>query len=526
MAEKTKTVENEGMEVDEDVELVTQAKQIDISQEMPELLRKNVTTLQRAVELDDKNLIRRVWRRNTPLRKGLSLYDFQQVLVETFPKGNLLKNLISLLDQAIKEFETRNSGVGKNRKESPRETKVKEAVEEPLMEVEAYLTLFLISKLVEFGVFEVSLEACKQLIEKLKLLKRQTLDSFVAKTYFFYSLSSEKLFIASTKVEGKNAVDRSLALAAHYKNELLNDLLNGQKSAALRLYEESQATLINLVLRKYIAEKEYSQARMFITATAEVPLLDSSNVGNNQQIRYLYYVGKVAAVEANYSESDLNVTRAIRKCPTDTGVGFRLTINKLSVVVKLLMGEVPERSLFHEKDMSKELEPYFHLVKSVRNGSVAEYDKVSASFAKVFERDDLLTLIERLRSSVIKTGLRNISLAYSRISFKDIMEKLELKTEKDAELVCAKAIRDEIIENAVVDSKTKTLISTETIDVYSTTLEPREQFSNRVDFCLGVHNAALKAHKYPPNSHKPQNEEKNDQSELEDVIAAFQDLLE
>ena len=56
-----------------------------------------------------------------------------------------------------------------------------------------------------------------------------------------------------------------------------------------------------------------------------------------------------------------------------------------------------------------------------------------------------LSLVLRLRHSVIKTGLRNISLSYSKISFADVAENLRW-TAIDAEYVCAKAIMDGVID--------------------------------------------------------------------------------
>lgn len=494
----TKKPADEKMEIEEeDINVEEEEKKLDL----PKMMRENILTLVRAVELDDKNLIRRVWRRNYVIRKDLSLYDFQQVLADTLPKGSVHKSLINYLDKSIAAHEHVTSGVGKIPTQATKV--VKEVTEEPLLEVQSYLTLFIVSTLLKYSLYEDALSLSTDLLEHFKSVNRQTLDSFVAKTYSFYSIASEKLKLKTS----------------HYDEELLTTLISGQKTSGLRLYDQSQAILINLVLRRYISDKMYNEARMFIDATEGTPILESSNVGNNAQVRYLYYTGKVSAVEANYSESDLNVTRAIRKAPTNTGLGFRLTINKLNIVTKLLMGEVPDRSLFDDIDMKLELKPYFKLVKSVRNGSVADFDKVTKQYNTFFERDDLMTLVNRLRSSVVKTALKNINLAYSKISFKEIMKKLELKSEKDAELVCAKAIRDSIIENAIIDSASKSLFSTETIDVYSTSLEPKDQFNNRINFCLNVHNSALKAHKYPPNSHKAQETAESKIKPDEDIVS-------
>lgn len=46
---------------------------------------------------------------------------------------------------------------------------------------------------------------------------------------------------------------------------------------------------------------------------------------------------------------------------------------------------------------------------------------------------------------VIKTGLRKINLSYSRISFDDIAQKLNLQQNMEVEFIIAKAIRDGIL---------------------------------------------------------------------------------
>ena len=57
-----------------------------------------------------------------------------------------------------------------------------------------------------------------------------------------------------------------------------------------------------------------------------------------------------------------------------------------------------------------------------------------------FKADRTFTLILRLHHNVIKTAIRRISLAYSRISLADVAAKLNLESPKDAEYIIAKVI--------------------------------------------------------------------------------------
>lgn len=83
----------------------------------------------------------------------------------------------------------------------------------------------------------------------------------------------------------------------------------------------------------------------------------------------------------------------------------------------------------------------------------------------------------RLRHNVIKTGLRKINLAYSRISLATIADKLRLDSVNDAEFLVAKAIRDNIID-ATINHDGGFVQSSGSLDVYGTS-EPECAFGKR-----------------------------------------------
>lgn len=63
------------------------------------------------------------------------------------------------------------------------------------------------------------------------------------------------------------------------------------KNSCLRLDEIGQATTMNIILRSYMNENLYEQARNFITKT-NFP----EQVSNNQYARYLYYLGRIKTI--------------------------------------------------------------------------------------------------------------------------------------------------------------------------------------------------------------------------------------
>ena len=140
------------------------------------------------------------------------------------------------------------------------------------------------------------------------------------------------------------------------------------------------------------------------------------------------------------------------------------------------------------------------MLQAVRIGDLELFRAVADKYAGVFGADRTHNLIVRLRHNVIRTGLRNISISYSRISLGDVAKKLRLDSVADAESIVAKAIRDGAID-ATVDHANGWMVSKETGDVYSTN-EPQAAFNSRIAFCLNMHNEAVRALRFPPNSHK------------------------
>lgn len=90
---------------------------------------------------------------------------------------------------------------------------------------------------------------------------------------------------------------------------------------------------------------------------------------------------------------------------------------------------------------------------------------------------------------MIKTGIRRLSISYSRISLRDICHKLHLDSEEDAEYIAGKAIRDGVIEGKIVHENgwmecagQKRGYGPEVSDV----------FGRRIAFCLDLHNQSVK----------------------------------
>uniref|UniRef100_J3MV32 PCI domain-containing protein n=1 Tax=Oryza brachyantha TaxID=4533 RepID=J3MV32_ORYBR len=313
------------------------------------------------------------------------------------------------------------------------------SIKHGLPEIEIYCSLLVLIFLIDQKKYDDAKACANASIARLKNLNRRTVDVLASRLYFYYS----------------------------YVHELTNSL---------------------------------AEIRGNLLALHRMATLHRDELG--QFCRYLFYLGKIRTIQLEYTDAKESLLQAARKAPISAR-GFRIQCNKWAIIVRLLLGEIPERTVFMQKGMKEALTPYFELTNAVRIGDLELFRAVADKFASTFSADRTRNLIVRLRHNVIRTGLRNISISYSRISLADIAKKLRLDSENpvaDAESIVAKAIRDGAID-ATIDHANGWMVSKETGDVYSTN-EPQIAFNSRIAFCLNMHNEAVKAMRFPPNSHK------------------------
>ena len=136
--------------------------------------------------------------------------------------------------------------------------------------------------------------------------------------------------------------------------------------------EACQAQALNLILRCYVFLGDYEQAAAFVSRTTF-----PENATNNQYARHLYYlgmttsyimmmiIGLIHAVRGSYHVAADLLNESVRRGPQSPSIaiGFQQSVQKLLVVVLLLSGELPERSLFEKSAiLDHSLQPYFSLV--------------------------------------------------------------------------------------------------------------------------------------------------------------------
>ncbi|EIE84168.1 hypothetical protein G6F46_001965 [Rhizopus delemar] len=455
MSEVNKNDQVQAMDIVEEDE---ETKQKRLVKETMNDMKRNFSLLERSVETIEARFTTRVLRTLPSIRRRLTSEILAQVIVDYYgPNDEQIKNELLIYlnekDTSTTEGEKPNA----------------------LPEVDMYIHLNVLIYLLDQNEIEKGIELSNKTIQRMNAMNRRTMDPLAARIYFYHARFYE--------LTQRLAEIRPTQLAAH-------------RTATLRHDVETQATLLNLLLRNYFYHNLYDQADKLVSKSTF-----PEKAGNNQAARYAYYLGRIKALQLDYTAAHTFLTQAIRKAPQNNiTAGFQQTVYKFFIVVQLLMGEIPERSLFRQPMLKKALVPYLAITQAVRIGDLAKFQEGLGQFDATFKKDKTYTLILRLRHNVIKTGIRMISLSYSKISLRDICLKLHLDSEEDAEFIVAKAIRDGVID-ASLDHTKGFMKSKEIVDIYSTN-EPQNTYHQRINFCLNLHNEAVKAMRFPMDAHR------------------------
>lgn len=445
-------------------------------------IKSTFPLLERAVTLFDARFTLRALRSISSIRKRLSPDILAQVIIETYPPNSAVaKSLLVAIDREYATFKSNSKDM-----DVDFDSKIKSGKKEPkevIPEIDIFLGILIQIYLLDNMIIQNGVVFSSSLTEWLHSLNRRTLDSLSARVYFYYSLFCEQMAPLPPSPSSPVISNRASLLAA-------------LRTAVLRKDIDTQSTVIVLLLRNYLSTSHIGQADLLVSHT-QFP----ENASNNQVVRFAYYLGRIRAIQLKYTEAHSHLIAAVRKAPSSPcAAGFSQSAQKLLIIVELLMGDIPDRATFRLSNMERALQPYFLLVQAVRVGLLDEFEIVVRKYSETFRRDATYTLILRLRQNVIKTGIRMMSLAYSRISLRDICIRLKLDSEESAEYIVAKAIRDGVIE-ASLDRERGFMRSKEIGDVYATR-EPGDAFHERIRACLALHDESVKAMRFPMNQHR------------------------
>lgn len=547
--------------------------------------------MQQAVEERDSRHMSKVMRNLIILRKEMRhndlSHELKKVIVALQHPSPLFSNISQIYEGGDVCLDNKLKELSLQEKETPVFIPEKLQVAATLPEIEGFIGLLTAQNLFDRKNVDGSIKLLRSIIESMKSHNRRSLDILVANAYYTLSICHEVKGLPDLRAE---------LLAAH-------------RSACQYHSAVAQAIYTNLILRALILSNLYDQAQLFLERTT----FPDSQRSSSQHARYLYYVGKLRAIQLEYSDSLAKLTLALRKAPpslsskietakaglierkesekekakkdeekakeeakrqkrlaeearkkmtdeekkkhdeeekkkvekelsekkekkekepkkipgvveddkndlsgevievTTTGLGFRLSVRKLALIVELLTGDIPDRRIFIEPSEQAALAPYLALVLAVKEGSVQKFQSAISQYgATVYSPDGLLSLVRRLKHTVVRSGLRTIAATYSRIKLVDVAERLGLGSDiGDATSIVQKAIADGVID-AKIDHHEQTLVAQSGAEVYTTKL-PQTQLHRRTLFCMQLHDDAVRALVYP--------EEKSDKDKDADVEA-------
>lgn len=438
-------------------------------------IREQIKHIEKSVSTKEPRFMSRALRALVSIRRKLNHTVLRKLIGAYFPSTNTAKEeLLKFIDEPMEGSE--------NNVQRPKSSRYVF-----LPEIELYLHLLVTLYLLDNERKSEAIKCSDSMMEKVSSHNRRTLDMLSAKCYFYHA--------------------RAYELSGNL-DKIRSFLHSRLRTCTLRSDYEGQASLLNLLLRNYLKYNLYDQADKLVSKSTF-----PETASNNEWARFLFYLGKIKAMQLDYSEAHRNLLQAGRKAPQHTAVGFKQIVQKFTITVELLLGDIPDRSIFRQPTMRKTLQPYFQLTQAVRTGNLANFNQVLQKYGAKFEAEGTYTLIIRLRHNVIKTGVRMINLSYSRISLSDIAQKLLLDSPEDAEFIVAKAIRDGVIE-ATINHEEGFVQSKENIDIYSTR-EPMAAFHQRITFCLDIHNSSVKAMRFPPKSYNKDLESAEERRERE-----------
>ena len=346
---------------------------------------------------------------------------------------------------------------------------------------------------------------------------RQTLESFAQFTtkaleYFFFTVNARFLDVMLAKL-----------CFIHGRFCELLGILNQARPFQLSLLRvttlhrdiECELMLIQLILRSYLHCNLYDVADKFASKVFATPASLAqqhyrSGTANASFVKMLFYVGKIEAVKLNYTKAYEYLQLALRKAPS-TASGFQQSCAKLLIIVQLLMGDLPEKSLFTEHSG---MQPYVTISQSVHQGNTELFQSIltnQPAIVEKLERDGTLSLVLRLRHNVIKAAVKRANIAYSHITLADLGARIFPKAlapgegvssgdgGMEAEFVALKCIKDGVVDAYVThqsdNSSGACFHSKDLLNVYGTA-EASMSIGRRVEFCLRTRREAMKAMRY------------------------------
>jgi 26S proteasome regulatory subunit N3 len=276
--------------------------------------------LEKGAKDKDYKLCAALTKKFKKLRKDLSISDVMLLFEFFLPE---LHRRVAF---------THKSTQVENRAEKLHVTEDRARIIMELPETQLFLYNLVLMKLIDAADFKTAKDFGDFIYARIKDVNLRTMDHLGAKSMYFIGVVYEKLEMLP---------------------QVRPMMMDAYKSCCLKLDQIGQATILNVLIRSYLSQNLFEQARNLISKTSF-----PEHASNNQLARFLYYSGKIKAVQLEYSEAQAKLVNALRRGPEVGATGFRIQVQKLLVICELLMGEIPSRLVFQNPEYKKALWPY------------------------------------------------------------------------------------------------------------------------------------------------------------------------
>ncbi len=230
--------------------------------------------------------------------------------------------------------------------------------------------------------------------------------------------------------------------------------------------------------------------------------------------KYLFYKGVFLGRINKFIPAYKYIGEAFRKLPqvedgkSQKGLErFVLLVRKQKIVLELLMNNLPNPETFLEQS---QLETYKTLVKMVSNGYTQQFHDLVRREKDLFENDLVMPLLKKLHSIVLRNALKKLSCAYTKISVKDILEKIHADKDPNFDLQSFLVKSKENVENFQIDPKNSVVNFAKTKEEYHDE-SIRANLLKRIKHLNSLEEQVIKSLKYPEK--KTENVEKKGEDE-------------
>ena len=291
------------------------------------------------------------------------------------------------------------------------------------------------------------------------------------------------------------------------KNKVYNWLTLFQNNT----YETLFSTVYLFLLRNLLKTGQLREATQLLK-NCKFP----EHLGHSLLAKYLFYKAVYLANIGQISQALNFITESLRKAPDGNNKkglnGFRLRARKLQIVLQLIVNEPPSHQLLTEY---KTPHHYGTLVHAVNRGEHSQFARILVTHRQDFAKDQVLHLVDKIRSVVMKNALKKLSVAYSKISIPDVLSKIGADQDVNFELNAFLTKSRADLPEFTLDHKNGFIEFTQRNDNYFSAAT-RESLNKRVKHLQGLEEQVIKSLKFRVVNKEVVNEDDNGKSDEDD----------